>query len=105
MTIEEMMSFRTFVNEFLRLIKPEEKLINSSSVNRREKASKTLEFMLPKLRSMVQFYVKKFCNEKTLITNNAFRTGIRIDILQKAREHVSIPIPKTYAKMLKTTKE
>lgn len=105
MTIAEMMCFRTLVDKFISLIQPEEKYINSPSVNRREKASKTLEFMLPKLRSMVQFYVKKFCNEKTLITNNAFRTGIRTGILQKARKHVGIPISKTYAKMLKTTKE
>lgn len=92
------------INTFLKMIDYHEGFIDSKSKARREEAAKVLDFMLPKLRSLTQFYIKKFCNEPAIASNNAFLANLRVDILWKVRSHVDVPLPKTYSKILKTTK-
>ena len=105
MTVDELVSFRNFINTYLRMISYHENYIDSKSISRREEASKVLEFMLPRLRAITIFYVKKFCNEPAIASNNAFLSSLRVDILNKVREHIDVPLPKTYAKILKATKK
>lgn len=102
MTVEEMISFRTFIEKFLHLISFEESFISSSIAPRREKASKTLDEMLPKLRDITIFYVRKFCNEPAIASNPAFVSSLRVDILEKVRDHTQVKLSKYLAKTLHT---
>ena len=104
MTVKEMIQFRSTVEAMLSLIQYEEKYISTTVVSRRECAAKTLDFMYPRLRNIVQFYIKKFCDEKAIASNPAFLSSLRVDILEKVREHTDVELPKTYARLLKTPK-
>lgn len=105
MTIDELVSFRSHIDSFLRLLRHPEKSVSSKNVATREKAARVLDVMLPRLRADTIFYIKKFCNEAAIIKNNAFLSTIRVDILKKVREHVNVEISKTYARILRTTKK
>lgn len=113
MTIEHLTKFRRLFDEFIKVIKEDEKYINSKSISRREKASKTLDFMLPTLRKITLHYIKRFCNERAIggnidnpkDGNRAFLNHIKVDIIGKVRKHVDLELPKTYAKLLKCKKK
>ena len=105
MTIDQLVTFRGQIESFLRLIKEPEKNMNSKVASIREKAAKELSSVLPILRTLTLLYIKKFCNESAIASNNAFLSSLRVDILWKVREHVDVPLPKKYAKILKTTKK
>ena len=102
MTLAELIDFRKFVNSYLKLISHAEKRSLSRSTRHRESASKLLDFSIPKFKSLAIYYIKYFCNDKNISSNNAYMTSIRVDILEKIRERMSLDLPKTYARMLKT---
>lgn len=104
MTVDDMISFRSYIDKFINLIKRDEKFIGSLSIHRRKIASKTLDFMLPRLRAITIFYIKKFCNEKFIASNPAFLSSLRVDILEEVRKHVDVELPRKYAKILRSTR-
>lgn len=104
MTVDELVTFRSFIGNFLRIIKPAEDRVNSKMPHIREKAARELDFWLPKLRSITLFGIKKFCNESVIKSNNAFLASLRVDILLEVRKHVDVPLPRMYYKVLRTTK-
>ncbi len=102
MTIDELITFRDFVDRFIKMISYHENNFRSSKKG--QESSRVLDFMMPKFRDIVLFYIKKFCNERSISSNNVFLTSLRVDILQRVREHTPVTLPKMYAKILKTTK-
>jgi len=101
-SLSEMVDFRKFIESFIKLIKHEEKHISSNLLHIREKAAKHLDKMLPHLRNVTEIYIRKFCNEPAIASNPVYLSSLRVDILEKVREHVDVKLPKTYAKMLQT---
>lgn len=103
MAIKELVQFRVVLDELLKLIEFEEKHINSNSPIVRNKSVKTMTFILPKLKDITLFYVKKFCNHKIIANNNAYKTHLRKEIVERVRKHTELKLPKKYAKILRTT--
>ena len=100
-----MISFRSTIDAMLFQISYQEKFINSPAIHKREEAAKYLEHVLPILRAWTKIHIKKFCNEPAIASNPAFLSSMRVDVLEKVRKHVDLELPKTYAKILKTTKK
>lgn len=103
MSVSEMIQFRKYLDSFLKLIELEAKHVNSKSDPIRIKAIKTIDFIQPKLRDITLFYVKKFCNHKRIANNNAYKTHIRKEIVERVRDYVELKLPRKYAKLLGTT--
>ena len=103
MRMNDAVLLRKFVDSSIALISSAEKNLNSKVEKRVKDSVKLLDAVLPKIREITSLYLKGLCNSKSVASNNAFIIFLRVDVLEKIREHTILELPKKYAKILKTT--
>jgi len=97
--IKEMEAVDRLIKQFIKLYKMEAPMVVSNQLTARTKAINTVDFLEPKIRDTLTFYVRKFCNNKHVSKDDTRLIYLRKIILD-VREFMWVPLSKTYAKML-----
>jgi len=99
-TIKEMDKVAKAIRILLELYRMESMFVVSNNLNARMRAVKTVDFLTPKICDITTYYVKKFCNTKSVSKDQTRLLFIR-KIIEDVRDLIWLPLSKTYALLLK----